>query len=80
MGGQLKKIKVGEMSTYDKPELRKRFTDNPNVTYLDLGGKSYTDQDMEIVAYEIEVNTVRKHLCFFFIFDSIDISEAIDFI
>lgn len=60
MGGQLRKIKVGELPKYENQQLLQRFTSNPNQTSLNLGGSQLTDQDMEIVANQLETNKVSK--------------------
>jgi hypothetical protein len=49
---------------YENQQLQQRITANGANTTLSLTSSKLTDQDMKIVARELETNKVREH-CFF---------------
>jgi hypothetical protein len=55
-----------KVSKHQNEELQKRITANGTSTKLNLSGSKVTNQDMEIVANELEINTVREHYFFYY--------------
>ena len=54
-----KQIRDLNTPPYENPELLQRINENASEEEFDLSGSELKDQDMELVAKELKVNTVR---------------------
>ncbi|CAF1312904.1 unnamed protein product [Rotaria sp. Silwood1] len=58
----IKDIKVEEVPKYENLQLKERIKNNPDKSTLNLNSSNLTDQDMEIVAAELEINKALTKL------------------
>jgi hypothetical protein len=58
MATDIRNLKVGTKPKYDNPTLRQKIANGKNQATLDLSSATLTDQDMELVASELEINKV----------------------
>ena len=56
----LQNLKLDKIPKHQNLQLQQRLTNNNNQTTLDLNSANLTDQDMEIIANELQINRVRK--------------------
>jgi Ran GTPase-activating protein (RanGAP) involved in mRNA processing and transport len=62
MKDQIKNIKMEQVPKYPNKNLQQRIDSNPDKSTLNLSSSELTDQDMEIVAAELEINKTLKTL------------------
>ena len=58
METDIRNLKVAPAPKYTNPTLRQRIDNGKNQATLDLSSATLTDQDMEMVASELEINKV----------------------
>lgn len=59
MKNDIRNFKMDTVPKYDNPTLRQKIANGKNQANLDLSSATLTDQDMELVASELEINKVN---------------------